>query len=95
MSYKIKISGSFFVITDTIRIEDEIREVSTQVKWKKIGSLYYFMFNNMTLPENSESNLGLTIKEFDFADIVDGTGVAFGSVAIFENFLNINTGNGI
>lgn len=96
MAYKITHDNFYFIVTDTVTGENEIREPRDQVKWSKTAAgVYTFYYNIPTVISQGkgEITLGTTQTGYAFADIVDSAGVAFGSQAILDTFLNTWTGS--
>jgi hypothetical protein len=93
--YKIEKKDNYFVVTDTVTGQEEIREPRDQIKWKKDTSndyTFYYNIPNLTAYSDGVIALGIDYKSFAFADIVDSTSTAFASVTALDTFLEQTTG---
>lgn len=92
MSYKVYKSQNYFVVHDTATSTDVIRQVRDLVRWEKKGTLYSFYYNtpNLTTVGNSIVRLG---SVYEFSDLQDSTGTAWGSQALLDLYLEQWTGH--
>lgn len=92
MSYKVYKSLNYFVVHDNTTSVDVIRQVRNLVRWEKKGTLYSFYYNtpNLTTVGNSIIRLG---SVYEFSDLQDSTGTAWGSQALLDLYLEQWTGH--
>jgi len=92
MSYKVYKSQNYFVVHDTATSIDVIRQVRDLVRWEKKGTLYSFYYNtpNLTTSGNAIIRLGYV---YEFSDLVDSSGTAWGSQAALDLYLEQWTGH--
>lgn len=94
MAYKFEINTLYLTVTDTVSGDILLNEVRSDIKWGLDSEDCYLIYFKSALPNGQEQSLfKVGENSFDFADIVDSTGVAFASETAFRNFLYSNIGH--